>query len=183
MRSREEFEKLVYEKVSIGRLKEKRRKKAKIGAVGTFAALASLVLICIPIFPRLFPDKANGVENSNSYGIDKNATDTAESPKVLQSVTYSDSDMQKSVPGDKNKAETERLFDFLRSVCDENPTSKEPDAAPLCSVRFDFGGGKAAVGYRIYNGFISDGTDYFVISDTDRIFIEKSLISLGLIDE
>ena len=57
MRSREEFEKLVYEKVSIGRLKEKRRKKAKIGAVGTFAALVSVALICIPIFPRLFPDR------------------------------------------------------------------------------------------------------------------------------
>lgn len=183
MRSREEFEKLVYEKVSIGRLKEKRRKKAKIGAVGTFAALASLVLICIPIFPRLFPDKANGVENSNSYGIDKNATDTAESPKVLQSVTYSDGDMQKSVPGDKNKAETERLFDFLRSVCDENPTSKEPDAAPLFSVRFDFAGGIAAVGYEIYDGFVSDGTYCFVLSDADRTFIEKSLMSLGLIDE
>lgn len=182
MRSREEFEKLVYEKVNVGRLKEKRRKKAKSRAIGTFAALVSLVLICIPIFPRLFPDKANGIEDSDSYGVDKNAA--AESPEAVQAVVYSDGDIQRSaLAGDKNKSEIERLFGFLRSLCDKNPTSTESDAAPLCSVRFDFGGGKAAVGYRIYNGFISDGTDCFVISDTNRIFIERSLISLGLIDE
>ena len=183
MRSREEFEKLVYEKAAAGRLNEKKRKKKLIGATGTLAALVSVALICIPTFSRLFPDKANGVENSNSYGIDKNATDTAESPKVLQSVTYSDGDMQKSVPGDKNKAETERFFNFLRSLCGGNPTSKEPDAAPLFSVRFDFAGGIAAVGYEIYDGFVSDGTCCFVLSDADRTFIEKSLMSLGLIGE
>lgn len=182
MRSREEFEKLVYEKAAAGRLKKKRRKKILIG---TLAALVSVVVICIPIFPQIFRDKADGIENSSSYGTGKkNVTDAAESVSSLQSVVYSEGDIQRSVPvNDKNKSETERLFDLLQSLCDRNPASRESDAAPLCSVRFDFVGGEITIEYRIYNGFISDGTDCFVLSDTDRIHIEKKLNSLGLIDE